>query len=271
MSIYKIKQATTEYSDSVGLSKYNRSRMPGCKDVFQAAIDNNGAYITGIDESELDSLSKYGYDFSNRSDFWENFSVSIFADSPKEFNSKNVLDYVGYKMLVANGYIAPNYDALGDYKYKDALYYSYNQDDEDTKEISTVKIKDKARSFLLDISDNKDRMLLYGQYLEGIKYTDKLHEPTIYKMLRSFIDESLENAKVFLSLKDMPVEDLQSKIIVDKAIKKKIIKKVSTGKNQYAYQYGQVTLGNTVEDLYKNLLSVDFASELFSINKELNK
>lgn len=273
MAIYILKQAPDDYAESTGLAKYGRSRMPGCTDVYQAAMDRAGNYITGLTEDELTELkNKTIYDLSNVSDFWKSFKVVIPTDRDKIFNTNiNPIDYVSYKMLIANGYAAPSKEALSDFKYKDALYYVHSQEQEDAKEVSTLKKKDKARSLLLDIANDKEKMLLFGQYLEGVKYDSKLEEPTLYRMLRAFIDSSTENTLLFLSLFDKDINELQTKILIDKALKRRLISKVSSGKGKYIYQYGQVTLGSEIEDVYKNLSNIEFAPELDSIRKELNK
>lgn len=267
--IYTIKQAPDDFAESTGLAKYGRSRMPGCFDSYQAGKTRDGKYITGLTNEEVEALSTPSMDLSPNSDFWKSFMVTIVSDSPRVFNGANPIDYISYKLLVANNYVAPDKESLDDYTYANAAYYAYVQADEDAKEISSTKKKDKARSLLLDIADNKEKMLLYGQYLEGIKYDSKLHEPTIYKMLRQYIDENVENVNLFLSLFDKSPQELQAKILIDKALKRKLIKKTQSGKGKHIYQYGQVTLGNTIEEVYRNLASVEFAPELSSIQKEL--
>lgn len=137
------------------------------------------------------------------------------------------------------------------------------------KKFQVVKKRDKAIGLLLIISENKDRMLLYGKYLEGLRYTDKLSTDTIYKMLRAYIeDKDIKNANRFIEVFQKPIEELQQKIIIDKAIKQRLIVKNGNGKKQI-YQYGQVTLGTTIEDVYKNLMSPEFAPELIAISKDL--
>lgn len=272
MTTYIIRQAPVDdYSDPTGLGKYGRSRMPGCRDTFQAAIDPSGKFITGLTEEETAAFSNSIYDYGNTSDFWKTFNVVISSDNDKLLSSEVPIEYISYKMLIANGYVAPSKEALSDYRYKDAMYYVHVQEDEDAKELSSHKKKDKARALLLGIDDNKDKMLLYGQYLEGLKYNNRLGESTIYKMLRSYIDSSVGNAINFIELFDKPIEELQTKIIIDKALKRRLIVKNQLSKGNIAYQYGQVTLGGSIEELYKNLANIEFASELKQIKDELDK
>lgn len=285
MATVLIRQIPDDYSDSTGLSRYNRSRMPGCKDVFQVAVNVDGRYVTGIDEDaynvkpeEREKLKtlrenlekRLGKDLRGNSAYWEDFRVTIDADKPKIFNTDNPLDVIALKALVANKYVAPDKESVSTIEYKEAAYYAYTEENEAAEEISTRKKRDKALAKLLEISENKEKMVLYGQYLEGIKYTEKLSEATLYKMLRTYIeDKETKNCSNFLSLFDKPIEDLQQKITVDKALKQRLINRVSLGGKKHVYQYGQITLGSTIEEVYKNLSLPDFAPELFSIQKEL--
>ncbi len=285
MSTVLIRQIPDDYSDSTGLSKYNRSRMPGCKDVFQVALNVDGRFITGIDEDGYgvkaddrekikalrESLEKRtSKDLKGNSEFWETLRITIDADKPKIFNTENPLDYISLKALIANKYVAPDKESISNSEYRDSQYYAYTEETEAAEEISTRKKRDKALVLLLDISDNKDKMLLYGQFLEGIKYSDKFKEDTLYKMLRAYIeDKDIKNAINFLDVANKPVEEIHQKIIIDKALKQRLIVKSSIGNKKQVYQYGQITLGSTIEEVYKNLSLPDFAPELMSIKNEL--
>lgn len=284
MSTVLIRQIPDDYADTTGLAKYNRSRMPGCKDIFVAA-ELNSRFLTGIDEDAFfvkkeekeeiktlrESLQKsMGKDLSGLSDYWRTYAVVIRSDNPKTFNTDIPDDIVALKMLTANGYVAPSKEAAFTPQYREAQYYAYTEETEDAEELSSRTKRDAAISKLVTIAENKDRMLLYGQYLEGLKYTTSLSVGTLYKMLRAYIeDKDIKNAANFLMVFDQPVEKLQQKIIIDKALKQRLINRVSVGGKKYVYQYGQVTIGATVEEVYKNLSLPDFAPELRAINQEL--
>ena len=53
MSTILIRQIPDDYADSTGLAKYNRSRMPGCKDRFSVALNTDGRYLTNLDEDSF--------------------------------------------------------------------------------------------------------------------------------------------------------------------------------------------------------------------------
>lgn len=286
MSIISIKQIPDDYADATGLAKYGRSRMPGCKDRFSVAENSDGRFVTGIDEesytvakedkesvkaTRIKFEKQLGKDLSGTSEYWNTFQIVIDADKPKVFNTDNPLEALSIKVLLANKLVAPDREAASTPEYKDAQYYAYTEEGEIAEEISTRKKRDKALGELLKISDDKEKMLLYGQFLEGLKYHTKLGEDTLYKMLRTYIeDKEIKNSINFLSVIKKNVVDLQQKIIVDKALKQRLIERKNVGNKQYVYQYGNVTLGTTIDDVYSNLSLPDFAPELMALKAELD-
>lgn len=287
MPIIKIKQIPDEYSEFVGLAKKNRSRMPGTRDIFHASLGKDGRFITGLDEeaynlpkelkekvlAKREYLEKRtGNDLSGRSEFWQTFGVVLESDNDRTLNTDIAEDQIAYYLLLTNGHVAPNEEAASTLAYKEAQYYAYTEEGEAAEEITTRKKRDMALSQLFTISEDKDKMLLYGQYLEGLRYHPKLSESTLYKMLRAYIeDKEIRNAMNFIALLKTPLSDIQQKIIVDKALKQRLIVLTKTGKNRQVYQYGQVTIGSTLEEVYKNLSQPDFAPELMNLKAELDK
>lgn len=284
MSIVLIRQIPDDYADSTGLSKYGRSRMPGCRDIFSASLGNDGRFVTDLDEDahglvanheEVLALrksleQKTGKDLSGTSDFWKDFRVVISSDKPKVFDTTNPMDTISLRVLIANKDIAPSKEDAYTAAYKDAQYYAYTEEAEDAEEISSRKKRDKAVAHLLNISEQKEKMLLYGQYLEGLKYTEALGADTLYKMLRAYIEsKDIKNSINYLSVTTKSVEELQIKNLIDRALKQRLINKVGIGNKKQTYQYGQITVGTTIEEVYKNLASPDFAPELLAIKKEL--
>jgi hypothetical protein len=281
MSTILIKQLPDDYADAMGLSKYNRSRMPGTFDRFSAGINEDGRYATNLDEESItvapekkeeikalrESLAKkINRDISGTSDFWKEFTVLIYSDKPKIFNTEIPQDIISYNMLVANKYIAPSKEAAETPEYKDSQYYAYTEEGEVSEEVNNRKLRDRAVVELLNISENKEKMLLYGQYLEGLKYSDKLKENDLYKLLRAYIeDKNIKNTVNFLSALKEPIEKLQVKAIIDRSIKQHLITRSNAGKKAQVYQYGKVTLGTSLEEVYQNLCLPDFAPELLSL------
>lgn len=285
MSLVQIKQIPDDYAESIGLAKYGRSRMPGCVDRFMAREGIDGRRITGIDEGQqgltkdqaekikelrLDLEKKTNQQLDPFSPFWDEFLVSIYSDTPKTFDTNNPMDIIALRMLKANGFVVPNKEMVDDPRYIKAQYYAYTEESENAEEVRSYRKRDDAIVELSKIADNKEKLLLYGQYLEGIKYSPKFKIGTLYEMLRAYItDKDLKNATNFLSAVKLPVEELQQKIIVDKAIKQRLIQKSVVGKKQ-VYQFGQTTLGFTIEEVYRNLATPEYAPELMTLAKELN-
>lgn len=273
MSTVLIRQIPDDYAEETGLAKYNRSRMPGCKDTFVAGENFDGTHTTGLSEEKVSNYSRIlNKDFSATSPFWQNFSIVIYADKPKVFDTAKPLDDISLTVLIANGIVAPDKEAAYTPNYKDAQYYAYTEESENQEEISSRKKRDIAIGNLMSISEDKDRMILYGGYLEGIKYNEKLKVDTLYKMLRAYIeDKDIKNAQNFIDVFAKDVEEIQQKILVDKALKQRLIIQVSVGNKKRAYQYGQVTVGSTIDEVYRNMALPDFAPELMAIKAELDK
>lgn len=284
-----IRQIPSEFSESIGMAKYNRSRLPGTKEDLQASENTDGRYITGIDEdsflvkTEEDKAkvkakriyleSKIGKDLSGTSDFWKSFYVRIWSDSDLTLDLTNPREELSYYLLIANRYIAPNKDAFSNPAYKDANYYAFTEESEIKEETSNRKLRDKAIAKLSAIEENKNKMVLIGQYLEGIKYDDKLGENVLYSMLREYIEQKdLKFARLFVKALDMSTEDMQRKILVDRAFKARLIVAVKIkGSKKSVYQFGQVPLGTSVEEVYTNLADAKYSNELLQIKSALEE
>jgi hypothetical protein len=270
-------------------SKRHRSKMPHCSDLLSPA-EFQGRYLTGLDENsyfvnrikdleERERVKKEireerqrleeatGKDLSATSNFWKEFYVEIKSDGDTIFNRSNAHDCIRYSMLLENGYVAPNLSVSGSPQYRGAKYYAFTEEGQNRENISLQKIKDKARAELLGISDNKDLMVLIGQYLEGPKYTVKQDLDTLYTMLSNFIEDPKEkkNRDKFLKALTKDREEMQLRVIVDRAIRAKVIR----FNNNY-FQRGQITLGKSADEVLKKLSSPEFSNELLSIKEELD-
>lgn len=283
-----IKQIPDDYAESTGLSKYNRSKMPKCIDRLAPAENRDGRFITGFDEDSLDinlisdlaerdikkkeienlrlSLEKStGLKLDGTSPYWEGYYVEIKSDKDLILNKANPHDLIKYYVLISNHYAAPSRDETGNPKYKNAKYFVFSESVSNHEKLTARKSRDKAISELSKIMDKKDSLLLLGQYLEGPKYNKSHDADTLYSMLSDFIELNKDYAiDRFLKAIKKSKEEMQYKIIIDLAIRTKIIKY----KDKY-YQRGQVTLGKSVEEVYANLSTPEFAPEFLSIKEEL--
>lgn len=285
----EIRQKADRYSELIGLNKYNRSRLPGCVEKLQVA-EYNGRYITGIDENgyevnkitdsesrkktkeEVKNLREYleglvNEDLSGTSKFWEDFAIVIPSDNSLTLNRNNPYDIIKYYALVANRYVAPSKRDASKPEFLNTKYYAFFEDVEKAEEVSVRKLRDKAKSKLIDIENDKDMMVLIGQYLEGFRYRKELKPDTLYEMLSIYIEnKDLKNAERFLKAMLKPIEELRFKVNVDRAIKKKLVK----FRDGFYYR-GGTNLGKSIDDVYKNLSDPEFALEYQSIKEELEE
>lgn len=285
-----VKQIPDDYAALMGLDKYNRSKMPKTFEYLQPGISPDGRYLTGFDEDSMairqlpDSKRKEKYektkefreslqrltgipDLSGTSTYWETYGVKLSADSDLILNGQNPADLIKYCVLIANRFAAPDYNSSSQPEYNQTKFYLSTKEKVEAETVTAQKIKDNARSRLFEIAEDKERMVLIGQYLEGDVYKPNMSLNTLYKMLSDFIENmrEVENRKKFVKAMDTPVEELQFKITVDRALKKKIIK----NKDGY-YQRGQVTLGRNPSEVLSNLRKPEFAHEFLSIKDELD-
>ncbi len=263
-----IKQVADSNSAAMGLENYNRSRFPGTSEAVQVAQYPDGRFLTGLTEELEQSIGKkINQDLTNTSSFWERFIVSLSADQDTVLNSDNPYDVLKYHALVANGYVAPSKAEASHPQYLSAKYYCHVDEVEEEKNNSNRKLTDKARASLYSIEQNKELLFLIGTYLEGARYKKNMKPDTLYGMLADYIEDkkNLDNPETFLKAISLPVEDLQYKVTVETAIRKKIVKF-----KEGQYYRGGVNLGRTVLDVLENLKTPEFANEFIQIHTEVN-
>lgn len=286
-----IKQIPDDYAAMTGLHKYGRSKMPKTFEFLQVGLGPDGRALTGIDEEAYSvnsiadpearekkkeellalrlSLQKLTQkDLSATSNYWDSFGIHLSSDSDLILNKNNPQHVIIYHAMIANGYAAPDYASASHPHYRNAKYFCFVEERANKEEVNVTRAKDKARAKLVEISENHDLMVLIGQFLEGDKYKAGMSDDTLYKMLSNYIEDKKDsdNIKRFVKAVSTPIEDLQFKIVVDRAIKKKIIRyDAKSG----LYQRGQVTLGKTPMDVYSNLRSPEYATEFLSIQNDM--
>jgi hypothetical protein len=286
-----IKQIPDDNSAAIGLKAYNRSRFPRCFDMFPAVLLPDGRYNTGLDpdgfsvmsiqdpvlreekRAELRDLSlslgtMLQKDLSPRSTFWDEYLVKISTDQDLTLNRMNPLDVIAYHVLISNGYAAPNKSAISAPEYRNAAYYCHIDEVESDVKVSSSKKRDRARAELYKMAEDKEKMLLIGSYLEGARYKKTMKENTLYDMLSDFIDNKAqpENVDTFLRAVTLSPEDLQYKVTIETAIRKKIIKF-----KEGQYYRGGVNFGRNQAEVIKNLKLPDFTNEFVSIHEEVNR
>lgn len=285
-----IKQIPDSNPTAINLEKYNRSRFPNCTDVYCPSLLPDGRYVTGLDPEGLDILTirdedernrkaaeaeallkdlsaKLRKDLSSTSSFWENFQIKINTNQDLILSKINPLDIIKYHVLIANGYVAPSKESAGETRYLGASYYCHIDEVEATKTVSNRKLIDRAKAELTKIADNKEMLYLIGTYLEGQKYKKTMSPNTLYILMSDFIEDKKnpENIQNFLNATKLSVEDLQYKVTVETAIKKKIVK-YKDGQ----YYRGGVNLGRNAAEVLNNLKNPEYANEFIQIHDEVN-
>lgn len=263
-----IKQVADSNSAAMGLENYNRSRFPGTTEAMQVAQYPDGRFLTGLSEELAETLGKkLNEDLSETSKFWERFIMSLGSDQDKVLMADRPYDVLQYHALIANGYVAPSKEEASHPQYLSAKYYCHIDEVEEDKTISNRKLIDKAKASLFSIEQNKDLLFLIGTYLEGARFKKNMKSDTLYGMLSDYIEDkkNLDNPQLFLKAFNMPMEDLQFKVTVETAIRKKIIKF-----KEGQYYRGGVNLGRTILDVIQNLNTPEFANEFIQIHEEVN-
>lgn len=255
----------------------------------------DGKVRTGLDENSLDILSisdskerdakhkkvkkeredlekLLGVDLTPHSSFWDKFFIPL-NDEEKSLDPSNPMDRVTEKFLVANGYVAPSLEAISeDEKYIDCIFYLYRKEEETTKKAEKQKFSDKAKAKLFILNEeNPNKLKIVASFLFGFNAQTDISVETAYTKLTEFLESPVEtqrkkNIKAFLEAVDKTPEEMKTKLILDKAVKKRIV--TSRGG---IYRRGDQVLGNSYEEAIDNLGSVEMNSELASLIKEVDK
>lgn len=270
------------------------AKYVGAKEYIPVGVGEDGKLITGLDENALDilriedtterkkkqaSVKKeredlerlLGRDLDINSEFWESFFVVL--DDELVLDSGNPMHRLIEIVLVANRKVAPSIEAIEtDERYINCVFYIHREAEESSKAAKKALNKDKAVSKLVIISEENPRKLLtLYSYLFGYTPNNDIDPDTAYLKIKELIEvtevrEQQKNIKRVLDALDMKPEEISTKLILDKAIKKKIV--TSRGN---VYRRGDHVLGNDYEEALAYLLSVENSSELISLKKEVDK
>lgn len=267
----------------------------GAKEYCTPRTSPDGKVITGLDDNALSvlriedskvrgdlqkSLKKeretleklLGVDLTPGSTYWSEF-VIVLDDEEVDLDFSNPLDRVKEKFLIANGYVAPaKEDIEDDEKYHNTIFYLFREAEESTKKVEKAKQADKANASLYTMYENNPaKLTITAQYLLGHAINADVNVDTAYTKLRDFIETIDANKKrvnliAFLEAIDKTPEQMATKIILDKAIKRQIIKARGG-----IHRRGEVILGNSYGEALEYLLSVENSAELNSLNREVEK
>lgn len=288
--IVEIKQHPDLTASSIGLDKYNKSKLPGTFEILYVAKGSDGRYLTGIDpdslsinsisdnelkESKKEELSKIfdemtkllNVDLSaTNNDYWSKFQISLRDNLSLDLS--NPKQRLQYYVLVASGYAAPELGLVGSPEYLNTKYYVSRKEEEAKGRTVTLKEKDKAKAELLKLSENTNRLTLVAKFLLGVqKIKEGMSPDIIYEELSKFIDNPKEkrNVSLFIDAATKGIESLQYKLTIDEAIRKNIIR-VREG----YFQRGNATYGKSLKESIEYLSKVENSGEFASLKEEVD-
>lgn len=270
------------------------AKYVGAKEYIIAGAGEDGKTLTGLDENALDILRiedsterkkvqaavkkereelqrLLGRDLDVNSDFWDDFFIVL--DDELTLDTSNPMHRLIEKVLVANKKVAPSIEAISnDERYINCIFYIHREAEENSKAAKKALNKDKAVSKLFIISEENPRKLvnLYS-YLFGYSPNGDIDPNTAYLKIKELIEvkdekEAAKNIKKINDALEMKPEEISTKLILDKAVKKRIV----TSKGNI-YRRGDLILGNDYEEALAYLMSAEASGELISLKKEVDK
>ncbi len=292
-NIIEIKQSPDLSAQSVGLAKYNRSKMPGCWEILQAGIGRDGRWITGLDEKSIaikqigdpevrektqkevqarrESLELLtGYDLSadSKNTHWERAIIKLSDKTTLDLNNPN--DVITYHLLLANNFAAPEIAVTDTPDFVNSKFYMSRTEEEAINISNRTREKDKAISKLFSMYDNKNRLTLVAKYVIGASIKDTMSVDTLYNTVSSFIkdpeDKKGSNVRKFLEAADKTIEDLNYRITAIEAIKLNILRQ-----REGLYQRGNITYGKDINKVTEFLADPKNSLELESIIEEIRE
>jgi len=272
-----------------------KMKYVGAIDYATPKIGKDGKVITGLDELSLDIIMMsdgpekkklqgeikkerehlekiLGIELGPHSDFWNSFFIPL-SDEEFYLDPLNPMDRLKEKFLVANRYAAPSKeDIYNNEDFNNCIFYLFREEEEMSKKATKQKRKDHAKSKLYILNEeNPNKLKIVAAYLFGFANQSELTVDKAYSLVTEFIedkDETIQrkNIEIFLDIASKTPEELSTKLILDKAIKKRII----TSKNKI-YRRGDFPLGNSYEEALEYLSSPENSGELHSLIKEVDK
>lgn len=227
--IVEIKQTANLFARSLSLK--DRTTSPNSFRFFQVKKKEDGTWNTGLTEEDRARLEKKtGENLADTSEYWENLIIDLVVgnEETRKFNLVRATEEIKYKAALANKFVAPSFDMIGEKGYYDCFLYVFEPAVEANKKQKLQELKDEATSLIYGMRSNKDKMFFLANYL-SIPVNSEMSPQVLYLLLTNKKD-SLKNfdeySKFIDSLKKDPIE-LQIQVIVKQAILKKLIKYVN--------------------------------------------
>ena len=267
----------------------------GAKDYITPGTGPDGKIITGLDENALDiirmedagekkklqaSIKKereelerlLGRELDVTSDFWDEFFFIV--EDGVTLDPTNPMHRVVEKFLIANKKVAPNEEAIEDSEgeYSNCLFFFYREEEEVNKTAKNSLKKDRAVAKLVNVNENSpERLVKIYSYLFGYDAKNEVSPTQAYVKIKEMLDVTdkntlTQNIEKVLAVLNLKPEELNTKLVLDKAIKKRI---VTTKGN--IYRRGDIILGNDYDEALDYLMSPENSAELVSLKKEVDK
>lgn len=267
----------------------------GAKDYITPGTGPDGKIITGLDENALDiirmedagekkklqaSIKKereelerlLGRELDVTSDFWDEFFFIV--EDGVTLDPTNPMHRVVEKFLIANKKVAPNEEAIEDSEgeYSNCLFFFYREEEEVDKTAKNSLKKDRAVAKLVNVNENSpERLVKIYSYLFGYDAKNEVSPTQAYVKIKEMLDVTdkntlTQNIEKVLAVMNLKPEELNTKLVLDKAIKKRI---VTTKGN--IYRRGDIILGNDYDEALDYLMSPENSAELVSLKKEVDK
>ena len=267
----------------------------GAKDYITPGTGPDGKIITGLDENALDiirmedagekkklqaSIKKereelerlLGRELDVTSDFWDEFFFIV--EDGVTLDPTNPMHRVVEKFLIANKKVAPNEEAIEDSEgeYSNCLFFFYREEEEVDKTAKNSLKKDRAVAKLVNVNENSpERLVKIYSYLFGYDAKNEVSPTQAYVKIKEMLDVTdkntlTQNIEKVLAVLNLKPEELNTKLVLDKAIKKRI---VTTKGN--IYRRGDIILGNDYDEALDYLMSPENSAELVSLKKEVDK
>jgi hypothetical protein len=265
----------------------------GARDYIPTSAGPDGKTITGLDENALeiiriadpkerkkvqDSIKKkreelerlLGRDLDVTSNFWDDFYVIV--EDGIILDPTNPMHQLIETFLIANKKVAPSEDAIADDdEFANCVFYFHRETEEITKTAKKAMDKDAAVAKLFTIAEtNPSKLINIYSYLFGYDAKNEVLPMTAYVKIKELLDvtderELSKNIKKVLDVLKLKPEELNTKLVLDKAVKKRII----TTKGNI-YRRGDIILGNNYDEALDYLMSPENSAEVVSLKKEVD-
>lgn len=220
--------------------------LPNAKKKFCAPVQaSNGVIVNVLTKEEKDYLEGItGLNLSVYGDFWNTFYVTLSKDDNSNiFQLSNPMDYISYKMLLSlKDDIAPSWDKRNVKKTYQFVITEEGEIQNETK--AKLDVKKEAFKAYIRMEDDKDKLLGVLKLLSNQPISENSTLDWVQGKVESYIDASPQS---FLNVLNDPY--LQTKVLINKAIERKIILKKG---NKYETVDGLILAKNGENPSFNN-------------------